>query len=406
MAANAYIVSVAPRSGKSVIALGVMELLARRTRKIGFFRPIIPEGGPDNNIELIRRRYNLPIPYDDMYAFTHDQAQDLASRGNYDELIKVILGRYKALESRCNFVLIEGTDYTGVSTAFEFDINATLAKNLGAPVIVLVNARNKKVSDVSSEVQIAEEAFENQGCTLLATMVNRLNAADMGAVLQKIGANRQGRPPVYVLPNDDLLGKPTVGEIVEALNANHIQCEPDSLNREVQHLVVAAMQLRNFLEHLEEGALIITPGDRADIILGTVATAFSDTYPNIAGIVLPGDLKPEPPIQRLIDGMHSTPVSRVPIPVFSVDTDTYLTAMKAHAVRAALPPDNDRKIATALGLFETHVDLQALEEQIAATRSSRETPFMFEYKLIEKAREKLCATPILGRIIYLTLHRQ
>ncbi len=385
MATNAYIVSIAPRSGKSVIALGVMELLARRTHKIGFFRPIVPEGAGDNNIQLIRSRYNLDIPAEDMFAYTHNQARELASQGDFDSLIKGILVKYKALEKRCNFVLIEGTDYTGVSTAFEFDINAAIANNLGAPVMIILNGRDKTASDVRDEIQIAEEAFENQGCTLLATMVNRLARKDMAAVLEKLTNNRKDRAPFYVLPNDELLGKPTVGEMVEALTGKCIQCDPAGLSREVQHIVVAAMQLRNFLERIQEGSLIIAPGDRADIILGTLATTFSKTYPNIAGIVLTGGLNPEPPVQRLIDGMRATPNTRIPVPVFRVDTDTYPTVMQAQTVRSALTPDNTRKIASALGLFDAHVNVPELEARIAASQSRRETPFMFEYKLIERA---------------------
>jgi phosphate acetyltransferase len=388
MATNAYIVSVAPRSGKSVIALGVMELLARRTRKIGFFRPIVPEGAQDNNLQLIRARYNLDTPPEDMFAFTHDQARELASQGRFEDLVKGILEKYKALESRCDFVLIEGTDYTGVSTAFEFDINAAIANNLGAPVMIVVNGRGKSPSDVCDEVQIMEEAFERQGCTRLATMVNRLEKDAMAAVTEQLADRRQNRAPVYVLPNEELLGKPTVAEIAEALAGDCIQCEPAGLRREVLHIVVAAMQLRNFLERIQEGSLIITPGDRADIILGTLVTTFSETYPNIAGIMLTGGLKPEQPVQRLIDGLRATPHTRIPVPIFSVDTDTYPTVMQANGVRSALTPGNDRKIATALGLFETHVDLPALEARIAASQSSRETPFMFEYKLIERAKSQ------------------
>jgi phosphate acetyltransferase len=201
-----------------------------------------------------------------------------------------------------------------------------------------------------------------------------------------VTADRRKAGTIYVLPNEELLGKPTVGEIAEALTGSCIQCEPAGLRREVRHIVVAAMQLRNFLERIQEGSLIIAPGDRADIILGTLATTFSETYPNIAGIVLTGGLRPEQPVQRLIDGLRTTPHTRVPVPIFSVSTDTYPTVMKANDVRSALTPDNERKIASALGLFETHVDLQALETRIDASHSSRETPFMFEYKLIERAR--------------------
>jgi phosphate acetyltransferase len=386
MSNNLYISSMAPRSGKAVISLGIMEMLSRRIRKIGFFRPIIPGGGPDNNIQLILKRYDLDIPYEAMYAYTHDDAMDIIARGESDELIKGIVAKYKALERQCKFVLCEGTDYTGVSSPFEFEFNAALANNLGAPILPIINGRGKTMDDVRDAVRIAEEAFGNQGCVILATIVNRYTGEDLALLLEQLQPLTKQRSPVFIIPNEDILEKSTVGEIARALTGNCIQCEPDGMNREVQHVVVAAMQLRNFLDHIEEGSLIITPGDRADIILGTLATFFSETYPNIAGIVLTGDLTPEPPVQRLIDGLRSTQVSRLPTPVISVATDTYQTATNAHAVRSSLTPDNNRKIATALGLFEAHVDMEALEARIAVTHSTRLTPIMFQYQLIERAK--------------------
>jgi phosphate acetyltransferase len=388
MTDNLYITSLAPRSGKAVMSLGIMEMLSRRIRKIGFFRPIIPEGGKDNSIQLILKRYALDLPYETMYAYTHEKALELFTRGETDELIKGIVAKYKALESRCNFVLCEGTDYTGVSSAFELDFNVAVANNLGAPILPVVNGRDKTIAAVRDAVHIAEEVFEQLGCVILATVVNRYTGNDLPQLLQELHPTNDRRPPVYVIPNEDILGKPTVGEIARALTGSCIQCEPDGMNREVRQILVAAMQLRNFLDYLDEGALIIAPGDRADIILGTLATFFSETYPNVAGIVLTGGLSPEPPVQRLIDGLRSTPISRLPTPIISVATDTYHTATNAHAVRAALTPDNERKIATALGLFESHVDVEGLEKRIAATRSTRMTPIMFQYQLIERAKAR------------------
>ena len=386
MATNLYITSMAPRSGKAVISLGIMEMLSRRIRKIGYFRPIIPGGDPDNNIQLIRKRYDMDIPYTDMYAYTYDDAMDIIAHGETDDLIKGIVDKYKQLERQCNFVLCEGTDYTGISLPFEFDFNAALANNLGAPILPIINGRDKSVDEVKDAVHIAEEAFENLGCTIFATIVNRYTGKDLPSLSKQLQPDSVKRAPIYVIPNEELLGKPTVGEIARALTGNCLQCEPDGLNREVQHVVVAAMQLRNFLDHIEEGSLIITPGDRADIILGTLGTFFSEAYPNIAGIVLTGGLAPEPPVQRLIDGLRSTPISRLPTPIISVATDTYQTATHAHAVRSSLTSEHSRKIATALGLFESHVDMEALEKRIAVTHSTRLTPIMFQYQLIERAK--------------------
>ena len=175
MSKNLYIATMEARGGKSVIALGIMEMLSRRLRNIGFFRPIIPDVEFDNNIQLIRKRYNLKLPYADMYAFRHEDAQDLIAEGKYDSVLKTILGKYKELEHRCDFVLCEGTDYTGVSSAFEFDFNADIANNMGSPILAIINGRSKSPDGIVDAVKVARESFEDHGCTILATIINRVN---------------------------------------------------------------------------------------------------------------------------------------------------------------------------------------------------------------------------------------
>jgi phosphate acetyltransferase len=223
-------------------------------------------------------------------------------------------------------------------------------------------------------VKVARESFEDHGCTILATIINRLN---------RCGTEKIQDPPIYTLPEEALLGKPTVGEIATALNGQILQSTPEQLNREVLEFKVAAMKLPNYLEHVADGDLIITPGDRADIILGSLAASVSETYPNISGLLLTGGLTPEPQIIRLVEGFKN----QFPVPIVLVDTDTYKTAMNAGSVRAALTPENERKIASALGLFESHVDIAELEKRIEVVRSNRVTPIMFEYKLIQRAQK-------------------
>jgi phosphate acetyltransferase len=383
MAKSLYIAAVAPGSGKSIVALGIMEMLSRRIRRLGYFRPVVPSAKePDNNIRLIKARYNLDLAYEDMYACDHGDARNLVAEGRIDALLKNILNKYKQLEDRCNFVLCEGTDFTGVSSAFEFEFNAEVANNLGSAILVLVNGRGKSPDEITDTAQVVRESFEDKGCTVAATIINRVDlnkVADIKDQINKIGLETA---PIYVLPEEASLGKPTVGEIARNLNAQILQGEPAGLNRDVNDIKVAAMNLPHFLERIEDGDLIITPGDRADVILATLATTVSDTSPNIAGLLLTGGLMPENPVQRLIQGFKKYS----PIPVAFVATDTYATALNASVVRPALTPENDRKIATALGLFESHVDTRQLEERIQVVRSNRITPMMFEYELIERAK--------------------
>ena len=383
MANSLYIAAVAPGSGKSVVALGVMEMLSRRIRRLGYFRPVVSTAEePDNNIRLIKARYHLDLAYEEMFAYTHEDARNLAADGRYETLMKTILSKYKQLERKCTFVLCEGTDFTGVGSAFEFEFNAEVANNLGCPILALVNGHNKTPDEMLDTVQVSRESFEEKGCAVVATLINRVNIDKIAAFKDQIKKMALDEEPIYILPEEPSLGKPTVGEIARGLDAQILQGEPKGLNRDVHDFKVAAMHLPHFLDRIEDGDLIITPGDRADVILASLATAVSDTSPNIAGLLLTGGLTPEDPVQRLIQGLKKYS----PIPVIGVSTDTYATAMNASAVRPALTPENDRKIAAALGIFESHVDTQQLEGRIQVVRSNRVTPIMFEYELIEKAK--------------------
>ena len=102
MAKSLYIVDIEPRSGKSVISLGIMEILSRRIRNAGYFRPVIPCGSqPDNNIQLIRTRYSGALAYEEMYGVTNDAAQKMSTRGRSLEAIdEVVIVARESFENK------------------------------------------------------------------------------------------------------------------------------------------------------------------------------------------------------------------------------------------------------------------------------------------------------------------
>jgi phosphate acetyltransferase len=184
-----------------------------------------------------------------------------------------------------------------------------------------------------------------------------------------------------VIPEHPILDKLTVGEIARALNAEYLQGDADSLSHTVNQFRVAAMELPQFLDWIEEGDLVITPGDRADIVLGSLAVEASRSYPHIAGLLLTGGFKPAPQVQRLIQGL-----GRLSFPILSVTTDTYTTAARVSSLRSTLVPEDHRKITAALGIMEASVRFDSLQRRLTLPRSRHVTPFMFEYELIQRAR--------------------
>jgi len=384
MERNVYLTAIEPGSGKSAVALGIMEALASLGR-VGYFRPIVASGGrPDNDIELIRRRYRLPQSYQESYGAVVDDLRAMGDRDRYEQLLKRILEAYKRLDDTTDLLLVEGSDFTEASRALELDFNADAANHLGCPVLLVVRGSARSVEQMLEVVQLAHGSLTGRGCTILATICNRVDPAIMEELRERV-QEIVGGEPAYVLPEVPELAAPTVAEVAEALAARFLRpvqgAEEASTRREVGRVIVGAMSLPHFLDHIGDGDLIITPGDRADLIVGSLASRFSGTYPNIAGLVLTGGLVPEPSILRLIDGLGGSLV-----PVLAVEADTYRTAATVAGVRGVLTPDSERKIAAALGVFGEHVDRRALLSRIEVTRTERVTPLMFEQRLVERAR--------------------
>lgn len=383
MVSNLYIAAVDSDSGKSLVLLGIMELLSKRIGRLGVFRPIIHRRNrPDPDIELIRTRYQLDFPYESLYALNHEQAQRLVADGHYDELLKKILEKYKALEQQCDFIVCEGVDTVDVTSAFDFDLNVQVANDLGSAIVIVANGQGKTPEEVVDGVRTEREAFVEEGCTIAATIVNRVLPEDIRTITEQFQNRWSSEDPVFVLPEEEILWKPTIGEIAQKIQAKFIHGDGDKLNREVQDFKVAAMQVPHFLEHIDEGSLIVTPGDRADILLSCLVATLSENYPNIAGIILTGNLDIHPAIYKLIDGF-----TQWSVPIMTVEADTFETATKISQVRARITADNPRKIATALGIFESHVNGSKIAERISISRSRRLTPLMFEYELIDRARK-------------------
>ena len=361
----------------------MMEMLTKRIGSVGYVRPIIASSRqPDPRIELVRRTYDLDADPKELAVYGSDEVADLLASGRSDEVFRVILEETKRIEERFDFVLYDGTDYTGAAAALEFDVNARIAVNLGAPVLALVNGADRHPAEVVDAMRIARESLLAEGCTITAIMVNRVAPDDLDEV--RAGAQAQGfDEPFWVLPEVPMLGLPTVREIVDELDAAEVAGSTTDLDREVSTVKIAAMSLPNVLTHVEEGALIIAAGDRPDIIIGALVSRLASTYPNISALLLTGGFTLHDNIGRLIDGL-----SDLPIPVLAVATDTFTTAQEVANVPAVITASNERKIVTALGVFEEHVDLDVLERRIEVSRSDRVTPTMFTYDLLQRARAR------------------
>ena len=384
MSKNLYIAASEAEAGKSLVVLGIMDFLTRHVTRIGFFRPIVRSSETmDNHIRLIYKHFNLDFDYKDMYGLTSEEMNQLIRNGDNDGIQTIILNKYKSLESKCDFVLIEGSDFKTHLSSYEFDFNVRVANNLGSPIIAVVSGQRKNVVEVVDSVQVMKEVLLREKCQQLGTIVNRANRSDVAAIQALLDKNKDEGELDFVIPEQSIFQKITIRQIGDALNAKRLYGEKDNFNFVVNDLKVAAMGLDNILRYVSEGTLMITPADRLDILAALFLTLISGNYPKISGILLTGDIEPSAEYMRLLEGLK-----KLPITILKVEDDTFSAVMKIDKIRAVLMPENEQRIATALGHFEKYVNIGQLGDSIAISKSEAVSPLMFEYELFERARSK------------------
>ena len=384
MTKNIFIATSEPYSGKSIVALGLVNMLAGKAKKIAYFKPIInndPKEKKDVHIETIVSHFGLPISYFDTYAFTRQQAMQHMESQTRGEMIDTIIRKAKKLEEDYDFTVIEGSDFIGEGTAFEFDANISIAKNLNAPVIIVVSGNDKTTAQVINSALTVIQNFNQREVQVLALVANRIKPELAVEVRELLTAQIEG-VIVAVIPEEKGLKSPTMKEITESISGK-VMFGDQQLGNQVDHFIMGAMQLPNFLKHLKENVLIMTPGDRGDIIISALQANLSTSYPKVAGIVLTGGIEPEEPIRRLIEGLQTV------VPIVSVKTGSFQTATNVGAIHSRITPDNNKKIQLAIDAFQRNVDVNALEEKIITFTSEGMTPHMFQYQLTKWAKSQV-----------------
>ena len=372
MSRSIYIASAEGDSGKSTVALGVVDHLSRTIDKVGIFRPVARvNDGSDYVLQLLLGHMGVDLTYDECVGVTYDDVHR-----DPDAALSTIVSRYHEVERKCDAVVIVGTDYTDLAAAAEFEYNARIAANLGSPVALVVRGAGRSPAEVQQAIESARLELESSHARLAAVFVNKANPDDVEAISAALPAGIG----MGVLPEDPILVAPLLSELMNAVDGELYSGDPKLLGREVLGVTIGAMNVDHLLERLREGRVVITPGDRADALLTVMAAHGAAGFPTLAGVILNGGFYPTDAVRRLLAGMHSS------LPVISTDLGTFEAATICWNTRGRLTRDSALKVDTARALFEKHVDLDALSRIFSVASTDVVTPLMFEYALLDRAR--------------------
>lgn len=373
MAHSIYIASSEGDTGKSTIALGITALLARSVEKVGIFRPVARVAdGSDYVLQLLLGHDGVDLTYDEAVGVTYEDVH-----ANPDAALATIVQRYHEVAKKCDAVVIVGTDYTDVSSAAELEFNARIAANLGAPVALVVRGMDRTPAEIAQTVEAAMHEMRGSHAHVAAVFANRCRPEDLEQIVSLLPEGLAGG----ALPEEDLLFAPSLTSLIEAVDGNVISGAPELMSREVRAIVVGAMSPEHLLGRLEEGALVITPGDRSDALLALLTAHAAGGFPALSGIILNGGFEPAEPIMRLVEGLGSS------LPIATTKLGTYDTASTCWATRGRLSRESQLKVDTALAMFEAHVDADELTRLLDLAKTDVITPLMFEYGLLDRARQ-------------------
>lgn len=388
MAKSIYIAGIAAGSGKSMVTIGLMSIIKSHFERVGFFKPISNiDQATDEDIylDLVHDYFNLPHNKEEMFALTHHEAENLLAKSNDAELVNRTLRTYKQLEAKADFVLVEGTDYSKNSAPTEFSTNALLANNLGCELLLVAGGKNQTLAQLIQQIKTALGALKEARSKAIGVVVNYIKPEledEYKYALETVFGNELRL--IHTIAEKRGIADPSVAEVAKLLEAEVI-CGEDQLERRVAGYTVAAKHVASFLNPSKDRSnlLIITPGDREDILLGSLLADQSQSYPKIAGLLMTTDENPRQSIMDIVAGLKH------PFPVLKSEATTFEVAtFLANAVFHVNKHQKD-KIKDIIEHFQSEVNVSKIIDEITESKSSIMTPQMFSYQLIEKAKSNI-----------------
>ena len=379
------IVATEPGVGKSVVALGLLDHIQRQGVRACYFKPVSLGKGPDHtgrDAGLMHRALHLTIPPGAMSAMSSADVLGAVRGGHYDEVLDRILETYEHLSADHAVIVCEGIDSVRAFPALESDINADIARNIGAPILLVATGNKRDAEETASDIVLVCSELKERGADVLGVVINQVDSVRHTEFTDSVRRtlNRGGIRLFGVLPRLPVLANPRLTDVVRALGAELLSGEAQ-LETWVGNVLVAAMNLEHSLHYLENGSLVITPGDREEILLAAAASYASEHAPSPAGVVLTGGFEPRRKVMALVNDL-----TQGRMPILRVSQPTYQTAVAVNSIEPVLEEHQDDKVVVIRNAIDEYLDLDQLLHRRFFPDTVVETPRRFLRRLRDKAR--------------------
>lgn len=359
-----FIAATKQNDGKTTISLGLIRSLRKRFKRVGFIKPVgqryVIENGHkvDEDSVLIEKVCGMKCSLKDMspVAIEKGFTENYIKKGGHKKLVDSIITSFERISKGKDLVIIEGTGHAGVGSVFDLS-NAKVANLLDAKVILVTSGGIGKPID---EIELNMALFEKENVQVIGVIVNKVLSSKYKKIknILKLALKKRDIDLLGVIPYTPPLAIPTIKHIIEETDMKLISKKVGMRNY-IRNILIGAMAPHNALDYIENDSLLITPGDREDMIMA-VLNAHLLKKPkkeiSISGIILTGGIVPHPKIMRLIESAH--------IPVLLSREHTYITASKIHDLAIKIRPEDKDKARTAAQLVSRYVDIDNILEKI------------------------------------------
>ncbi|MCE9610865.1 MAG: AAA family ATPase [Chthoniobacter sp.] len=354
-----FVAATQQNDGKTTTALGLFAALQKRRGRIGFIKPVgqrfveIEGQRIDEDSVLMDQTFGVKTPLEAMspIAVEPDFTRRYIENSNNEFLVRRIQHSFDRAAWEKDFVIAEGTGHAGVGSVFDLS-NARVAHLLGSKAILITGGGIGRPID---EVALNKALFDREGVELVGVILNKIlpDKFDYIRDFAQRGFARLGIDLLGAIPEEPILRNPTLGQIAKTVRGAFLNAGNRS-RRRVQKVIIGAMNSEHAVQYFKPGTLIITPGDREDVILAALAANTHSEHdgPSLAGLVLCNDLQPGAVVLEQLKNSE--------IPVIATPFDSYAVASGIHSMTVKTQPGDVEKIEKIQALVERYVEVDRL----------------------------------------------
>jgi len=361
MAKRVFVAATRQNEGKTTLSLGLLACLSSKVKRLGFIKPVgqryieIEGHKIDEDAVLIKGVFSMPFDLPNMspVAIARHFTRDYIDHGDEHNLTREIWRAFRAVDAESDFVVIEGTGHAGVGSCFDLS-NASVAKLLKAKVVLVTQGGIGKPID---EVMLNKCLFDNVGVDIMGVILNKVVPEKLEEVehYTRKGLERLGIELMGAIPYQEQLVGPTMQQIVDEVGGEVLNGAAH-LDAHIDRVVIGAMTAHKALDYFGRGALLITAGDREDLMLAAMSGCMLGLgkVNCVSGVVLTGGIYPHENILRL--------VRKTWVPVILVKDDSYTAAHKISEITFKIRPNDKKKISLARRLVNRYVNVDRIAE--------------------------------------------